>query len=209
MNNRLCLVVYSIALVGCASSGTSSKLLVMGNSITSHGPDPSIGWYGSWGMAAASEETDFSHITASALQRPLTIRGLNIESDPQGSLEQINSLVNQVDATTAVILQFGDDVPSDGVVAFGSAYDQLTGVLGKASALVCVSTFWVKPDVDQVILRACQAHHGQYVFIGDIYTDPANTDLQTIQFWDPQVNAHPRQWGHAHIAGRILSKFGK
>jgi hypothetical protein len=209
VKNCLCLVVCSIALVGCAGSRNSTNLLVMGNSITLHAPEPYLDWYGDWGMAAASKQTDFSHITASALQLPLTIQGLNIERDPQGSLQQINSLVNQVDASTVVILEFGDNVPSDGVAAFGSAYEQLTSVLRNANALVCVSTWWVKPDVDQVISAACQAHHGQYVFIGDLYTDPANTDFQTTQFLNPEVNAHPHQWGHAHIAGRILSKFGK
>ena len=37
------------------------RVLVLGNSITRHGPKDDIGWYGDWGMAASSADRDFVH----------------------------------------------------------------------------------------------------------------------------------------------------
>lgn len=37
------------------------KIYFIGNSIAKHGPNPSIGWTGNWGMAASSEDKDYIH----------------------------------------------------------------------------------------------------------------------------------------------------
>jgi len=41
------------------------KILYVGNSITQHGPNESIGWYGDWGMAASSRDKDYVHTLSS------------------------------------------------------------------------------------------------------------------------------------------------
>jgi hypothetical protein len=38
------------------------NILVLGNSITYHPPDPSIGWNGAWGMAATASSKDFFYL---------------------------------------------------------------------------------------------------------------------------------------------------
>ncbi len=51
------------------------KIYVVGNSILNHGPNESLGWSGSWGMAASSEENDYYHI----LQKQLSEKYPNVE----------------------------------------------------------------------------------------------------------------------------------
>ena len=43
------------------------KLAILGNSITYHEPNPSLGWYGQYGMAASSAENDYVHVLLSKL----------------------------------------------------------------------------------------------------------------------------------------------
>lgn len=185
-----------------------TNLLVLGNSITHKAPIPAEGWYGNWGMAAPSAAADFSHLTASAMNVPVTAMNLAIETEPVTSLPQIPAIASQIGPGTAVILQFGDDVPSGVLEAllFRTAYDELAAAVSKGTSLVCVSTWWEKPSIDNLIKAVCGKHGGCYAYIGDLFTDPANTDVQTIEYANHQINAHPREWGHRHIAERVFAQ---
>jgi hypothetical protein len=192
---------------GCSriSGHKPANLLVLGNSITHAPADPAVGWYGNWGMAAPTAATDFSHLTASAMQLPVTTVNLSIETEPETSGAQISAIASTVAPDTAVVLEFGDDVPGGGLDSFAAAYDQLAGAVAKGDSLVCVSTWWEEPNIDNAIRVICGKHDGCYAYIGDLHADPANTDLQTVEYSDPHINSHPRQWGHQHIAERVFA----
>ena len=51
------------------SEGAKLKVLFVGNSITRHATAPQIGWYGDWGMAASSRETDYVHQTVADIEK--------------------------------------------------------------------------------------------------------------------------------------------
>jgi hypothetical protein len=197
-------VVLCVLPIAHCGGYTPTDVVVIGNSITLHGPKPSAGWYGDWGMAAPSADKDFSHLVASAMSVPLSVNNLAIEAPQPNTPSQISAIATRVGPGTAVILEFGDNVHSVGMDAFEQAYGQLAAAVVKGNSLVCVSTWWESQNVDNAIKRACGAHGGRYAYIGDIRTNPANPDLQSTAYSDWQVNDHPQLWGHQHIAERVL-----
>ncbi|MEI6540199.1 MAG: hypothetical protein WCO86_11845, partial [Planctomycetota bacterium] len=40
----------------------ADRILVLGNSLTLHGPKAEIGWAGNWGMAASAQDKDYVHL---------------------------------------------------------------------------------------------------------------------------------------------------
>ena len=54
-------VIESDLVSFIGNSNAKYRVLVLGNSITRHGPKADIGWVGDWGMAASSADNDFVH----------------------------------------------------------------------------------------------------------------------------------------------------
>ncbi len=211
---------YSIKLVvtdsKTASSANTSILLtanvpptdlvVIGNSLTRHGQLPTVDWYGDWGMAASVSSKDFSHLVSTSLNLPLSaaINFSTLETSPITVLDSdILSIVAPVKQSSMVVVELGDNVST--LEVFSPQYSKLLDSVSQARLLVCTSTWWKDINKDAVIQAACAAHGGQYVFIGDIYTDPTNQDKQGVQFSNAGVNAHPHDWSMAKIAERIVA----
>lgn len=203
-------------LSGCGSNSTVSQstpaptptdLVVIGNSLTNYGPDPSIGWNGAWGMAATAASKDFVHLVSTSMSLPLTaaVGFSSLELTPAAAAADIPIITASVKTTTLVIIQLGDNVQPGVLSDFAPQYSLLLEAVKKARILICTST-WGKADTyDAMIRAACTRHNGRFVFIGDIRTDPANLDSQGAQFSNPEVNAHPHDWSMARIAERIVA----
>lgn len=197
------LVLFLVVLsAGCASGANDPQnLLVLGNSITRYGPNPSVGWTGDWGAAAPAEADDFAHLTGAALKLPVTIgEGVSIEWGPK----PLPSL--PITKSTVVIVEFGDNAEFNTTQAnFREAYDQLLAVVSIGNRFACTSTWWTYSDMDAIIQSECEKYHGRYVYIGDLRLNPDNTDNLVVQYADWALNDHPRKWGHEHIAERVIS----
>ncbi len=207
---RRLLVALCVVASGCGGGGDSGRpaatsLFVIGNSITAHGPSPGIGWEGpARGMASSAPERDFAHLTAVALGLPVTIQGfVPLETAPGAQSQAIiEAKVAAVTSGTAVVVELGDNAGA--VSDFAPAYAKLIASVRHANRLACVSTWWVRPEMDAMIRAACEAAGGVYVFVGDVKTDPANRDLlDGPQYADPGVQDHPHDWSMAVYAQRI------
>jgi hypothetical protein len=182
-------------------------LLVLGNSITQHGYDSSIGWTGTWGMAASAQANDFVHLTGVALNLPPSANNIaTIEQNPSAAAGTLGTIGPLVGKGTDVVVELGDNVMDADLATFQPVYAQLLSAASARRSLVCLSTFWQRSDIDQMIQAQCAAAGGTYVYIGDIYTNPANPDYQgTPAFSDPAVNMHPHDWSMNQISIRIAA----
>jgi hypothetical protein len=195
-----------LCLGGCGAS--SPNLVVIGNSITWHIADPSIGWNGNWGMAASAEDRDFAHVTAASLHLPVTAFNLaSLERLQPRSAEDKAAALASVNEGSIVVVELGDNAVYSDPGRFREAYNLLLADL-HPRALYCLSTFWEKPWLDQIIQRGCEAYGGTYVYIGDIYRDPSNPDYKTVTFADSAVQGHPHDWSMAQIADRVVKAVG-
>ena len=169
------------------ASGPRTNLLVLGNSITRHGPLASIGWSGDWGMAASDQAHDYAHLVGATLDLPVEARNVStLEVHPDAPMPDVT-----VAPDTVVIVELGDN-------GLPAHYADLLALVKGGAALVCTSTYWPKPDFDAVTRPACEAAGGTYVTIGDIFTGPQGT-------WEnPAVAGHPGDKEMAEIARRIL-----
>lgn len=187
-----------------------SNLVVVGNSIAASGLNPMwADWTGPVrGMAASTPETDFVHVAATALALPVEVTGgVDIEIRPETVTQaDIDAKLAAVGGTTALVVELGDNALTDNLVAFRAGYATLLETGKRAQRLVCLSTWWGNTATDAVMRDECTKVGGKYVFIGDIWKDPANRDLlDGPQFTDPGVQAHPHDWGMRVIGLRVAA----
>ena len=80
----------------------------------------------------------------------------------------------------------------------------MLAAVSRRRTLVCLSTDWKRTDFDSMIAAECAQAGGTYVFMGDIFTNPANPDYQgSPLFSDAGVQRHPHDWSMAQISARI------
>ena len=205
-------VACLLLLAACGSStdvpATISRfhrLLILGNSITLHGPSPEIGWTGDWGMAATSASRDYAHIVAAQIpDAALEIRNIStLETNPAlFGLHSLDSSLAQ--SPDLVIVELGDNVRDVSAfrTAYGALIDRITAV--RPAALVCTTTWWGNSDVDSVIRSACNGTGEHVVAIHTLYLDSLNRAAAEHASLDSGLAIHPGDRGMAQLAEAML-----
>jgi hypothetical protein len=195
----------------------SPTIVILGNSITYHGPKPKLGWNQSQGMAASSRGRDYAHLLIARLgisSEKAHIRNVYpFETNDSGAKGVIASLTGaMVDRPRITVLQLGDNVKPyklGDLYRFRNNYEALAKATARSSGHVyCVSTFWQTRVVDWIIKSACSHAGGSYVDIGDIYGAAGNPDFLSVDFPDPGVDKHPKDFSMQRIADRLASAIG-
>lgn len=196
----------------CASStdvpatiSSFHRILILGNSITLHGPSPEIGWTGDWGMAATSAAHDYAHIVAAHIpDAALEIRNIStLETNPElFSLHSLDSSLAQ--SPDLVIVELGDNARDASTfrTAYGALTDRISAV--HPAALVCTTTWWERAEVDSVIRSACNGTGEHVVDIGALYLNPLNRAAAERSSLDGGVAIHPGDRGMTQLADAIL-----
>jgi len=180
-----------------AALGTigAGRILVLGNSITLHGPSEPLGWEHNCGMAASAPEKDYVHVLAAGIEArtgaALRTSPIDEEPGPDGSpaaaprnvvniadiLERqyatyINDLLQaQIDwKADIVVLQFGENVPMDTFDpdAFAGALRTLMDGLKDSSAphvFVTSQVLRAGGAIDEIKKQVCAEDPSNRVYV--------------------------------------------
>lgn len=206
-----------------ARDGTSSsarafhKILILGNSITRHGPSQAIGWSGDWGMAASAQEKDFVHLVTGSLcavegAAPEVMVKNIAEFERQYAGYDVAGKLKDAIAFGAdlVILAIGENVPKfESEEAKAKFREKLVALLGalranRGTMIVVRSCFWPNAAKDQILGQACREMGGVFVDISGLGKDESNFARSERQFQHAGVAAHPGDKGMRAIADAII-----
>lgn len=196
----------SFLLASCSENPSSHPpIYVIGNSITLNGPLKNTGWTGNWGMAASEKKNDFAHKVGAALNRPvITINFSELEQKPLLAIPKVNDLLLQIPANAMVIVELGDNLTLENAKDFNKGYEQLLSGLSKLNHKVCLSTWWARPEKDEILKINCEKFGFHYVDIGDIRGMPVPTKYKIIDYGNAGITDHPQDYAMKIIAQRII-----
>ena len=196
---------------------TGLRILLLGNSITLHGPKPEIGWYGNWGMAASCEEKDYVHQLMAAINEKngnCAFCVCQVAAWEKNYKNGSRLLSDYQDARAfgadVIVVRFLENCPySDfDAIAFKRELDGLLYYLdptGKAKVIL-TTAFWHHPG-DRTMEEYAAEKALPIVPLGDLGEDDS---MKAIGLFAHQgVAIHPGDLGMQHIAARILAALEK
>ena len=205
---------YLIAQPAPELPTTKIQIAFLGNSLTLHGPNKSIGWDGNWGMAASSMDKDYTHITLALLglnETEAYIRNLypfeNIVNSHKSTLSSLSDLFEI--KPKIIVVQLGDNTPTDGETEFLEGYKGLINISkAHSEELICLSTWWNRVSLNQKMEEICNVAGGDFIWINDIFLIQEKYNLKKIHYDNAGVNIHPHDWAMQAIAIKITNMVG-
>lgn len=193
--------------------GNIQNILILGNSITIHGPSPKLGWNGNWGMAASSGDKDYVHILEEEI--------LKANPSAQFTVANIANTFErkfwQFDTTDfadyrntqadLILLRIGENI-NDSLAIERSLSESVEGLVKyltakNPGAKICiVGSFWPKKSVNKILQTTCEKHGWLYVSLKGFY-EKTTVNTAIRKFDNPGVAKHPSDAGMRAIAERI------
>ncbi|MGI5924434.1 MAG: SGNH/GDSL hydrolase family protein [Lentisphaeria bacterium] len=195
----------------------ADRVLILGNSITLHGPKADIGWHDNWGMAASALEKDYAHLlvqkfTAARQGRTPEFLIGNIAGFERGyaSADVAEVLKRFLELKPdLVVLAIGENIPApkdaEEEAALLQALQALMTALrmeGRARLFVRGS-FWPHAVKDRLLREACATTGGSYVDLSSFGGKEEYFARSERQFEHKGVAGHPGDRGMAAIADAI------
>ena len=184
------------------------KILIIGNSITVHGPSTEkLGWPNLWGMAATAKGNDYVHRVYDYIckMQPDEKPQLKISSMLATNMKPKQELLDY--GADLVIIQLGENLPDSKATPekFGIPYRKLVEALKKDKALVfCTSNWWPSENMNRQKKEICEENNRVYfVDLASISTKPESRAKSEGHFKHPAVAAHPGDKGMEMIADAI------
>lgn len=208
----------------------ANKILFLGNSITLHGPNASLGWSGNWGMAATEESKDYVHTLTTAINT--TIGGsVTVAANGTGGADNViniadifernyatyanSRLQTQIDyQSNLVILQFGENMATvsteEQKAAFKSSLETLlNGLRDSSNPNIFVTSYIISANatVDAIKQEVCAEDptHRRFVDLSAFRSDLTNYARSEGVFFNSGVAGHPGNKGMQYIADGVYA----
>lgn len=190
------------------------RILVLGNSITRHGPNAAIGWPYDWGMAASAPERDYVH----RLYQRLTDGGMDVYMRiRQASAFEMHghewgdfSVYEEERAFGAdhIVFRLGENVVRGQVEGFGESARALLSYLDTRGAhVICAPCFWPNETVDAQIREVAVACGYTLVELAQLSADERTMALGLFEH--SGVAMHPGDYGMDCIAALLADAILK
>ena len=205
-------MINSSELSFLGESSAKLKILVVGNSITRHGPKEDIGWSGDWGMAASVPEKDYVHRLYAMLKESGTEAYMRIRQCAfwEGNFlsEDILSRYEEERAFDAdiVVFRLGENVPAKNKPYFQDALIRFIEHICPSGKTIFTTCFWANEIIDDAIKTVAKQR-------GEVCLDC--TFAQDIKmrafglFAHGGVASHPGDYGMETIAKIIFDEIVK
>ena len=193
------------------------KVMFIGNSITLHAPNPQIGWFGNWGMAASCEESDYVHQTVRMIEEKL--------GKIDFCVAQLAEWERRYTEGDAVLKEYYDSAvhfaPDIIIVRIGENINRETNkkinckpffasmikhfIAPNTRQVIVTDCFWPIEVLDNIFKEVVTENRYTYCKISDLSEDKNTMALG--QFEHQGVCMHPNDYGMKKIADRIFEKF--
>ncbi len=210
MKKSLNFAILLISILFFSCTKKKVNILILGNSITHHIPNESLGWKGNWGMAASSADNDFESKLTQKLQGhydvKVTAKNIAVwENDFNYDLDQFPELSNQ--KYDILIIRLGENV-SEASPSFPNYEKELNALINRYknqnTKVIITGTVWSSIKKDSIQEKVAKDNAYQYIPLINFQGNPEN--YATGKFENEQVAAHPSDVGMENIAELLFRK---
>ncbi|MBI0400871.1 SGNH/GDSL hydrolase family protein [Cyclobacterium marinum] len=209
---RSLLLGLILVIVSCETSEKplpSQRILVIGNSITIHPPDSSIGWNANWGMAASGPDQDYFSLLKADLQKhtaELDMIRENVYPFERGfetiDYDQYEHL--KVFQADIIIIRLGENIQDEEIANWNlaEAIEEFAFYFGREDTkYIVTTTFWPRPLVNEQLIHVANKNLWKVVDISDLGSDPDNMAIG--KFENQAVASHPNDQGMKGISAAL------
>jgi len=195
----------------------ANKVIILGNSITRHGPKADIGWLDDWGMAASALEKDYVHLLlkrfteAACGKAPESLVKNIADFEREYATYDVSAVFKPLAAFEAdiIIMAIGENVPAldteKAKINFHRALTMLLTTLkqGCNPTVFVRSSFWPDAAKDGIMKQVCAETGSVFVDISRLGAEESNYARSERTFTNTAVANHPGDKGMRKIADAI------
>ena len=200
-------MINSATVSHIGKKDASLKILVLGNSITRHGPKLDIGWPNDWGMAASCADKDYVHRLylklcengTNALMRIRQASGWEISIRGRESFDDFRE--DRDFGADIIVYRLGENVKREDYELYEDSVRKLLKYLSPSGGKMIFTTcFWENKELDP-IAKKLSDEWGCH-FVNTSHTDEKMMALGLFEH--AGVAGHPGDLGMEMIADKIF-----